>query len=89
MRVVQGLLLGIGFLAGGVIFTRSGSVQGLTTAAGLWVLTAVGLAVGFGYYFLAVIGTLLTFVIIAGLKQIELRIHKAPRPDEPKDGRDR
>jgi putative Mg2+ transporter-C (MgtC) family protein len=47
MRVVQGLLLGIGFVAGGVIFTHGHSVYGLTTAAGLWVLTGVGLAIGF------------------------------------------
>jgi len=71
MRVVQGLMLAIGFLCGGVIFTRQGSVQGLTTAAGLWVLTGVGLAVGFGLYFLGVLGTALAFVIIATLKTAE------------------
>ena len=75
MRLVQGLLLGIGFVAGGVVFTQRGSVKGLTTAAGLWVLTAVGLAAGLGYYFLAGLGTLLTLLITAGLKQIERRMH--------------
>ena len=71
MRVVQGLMLAIGFLCGGVIFTRQGSVQGLTTAAGLWVITGVGLAVGFGFYFLGALGTALAFVIIATLKNAE------------------
>jgi len=71
LRAVQGLMLAIGFLGGGVIFTRRGSVQGLTTAAGLWVLTAVGLAVGFGYYFLGALGTVFAFVIIATLKQAD------------------
>lgn len=72
MRVVQGLLLAIGFLCGGVIFTRQGSVQGLTTAAGLWVLTGVGLAIGFGFYFLGALGTALAFVIIGMLKSGEI-----------------
>lgn len=71
MRVVQGLLLAIGFLCGGVIFTRGGSVQGLTTAAGLWVLTGVGLAIGFGYYFLGALGTALAFIVIAALKSAD------------------
>jgi len=71
MRIVQGLLIGIGFLGGGVIFTRGGSVQGLTTAAGLWVLTGVGLAVGFGYYFLGALGMAFAFIIIAALKSAD------------------
>ena len=75
LRLVQGLLLGIGFLAGGVIFTQRGSVKGLTTAAGLWVLTGVGLAVGLGRYALAVLGTLLTLLIVAGLRQVEDHLH--------------
>lgn len=78
MRVIQGLILAIGFIAGGVIFTRGRSVMGLTTAAGLWVLTGVGLATGLGYYFLAVAGTLLGLVIIAGLKQIDSWLHARP-----------
>jgi len=83
MRLVHGLLLGIGFLAGGVIFTQRGSVKGLTTAAGLWVLTGVGLAVGFGYYVLAAAGTLLTLLITAGLKQVERRMRGKPEQHEP------
>jgi len=78
MRVIQGLVLAIGFIAGGVIFTRGRSVMGLTTAAGLWVLTGVGLATGLGYYFLAVTGTLLGLVIIAGLKRIDSWLHARP-----------
>ncbi len=71
MRLVQGLVLAIGFMAGGVIFMRGGSVTGLTTAAGLWVLTAVGLAVGLGYYFLGAAGTLLAFLTISGMKRVD------------------
>ena len=74
-RVVQGLLVGIGFLGAGVIFRRGESVRGLTTAAGLWVLTAIGLAAGLGDYFLALVGTAFTLVIIVVLKRVENLIH--------------
>jgi putative Mg2+ transporter-C (MgtC) family protein len=80
LRLVQGLLLGVGFIAGGVIFTQRGSVHGLTTAAGLWVLTAIGLAAGLGYYFLAGVGTFLAIAVIIWLGRIEReRIRKHPR----------
>ncbi len=88
MRLVQGLLLGIGFVAGGVVFTQRGSVKGLTTAAGLWVLTAVGLAAGLGCYFLAGLGTLFTLLITAGLKQIERRMHDRAEAEGTEDARD-
>jgi putative Mg2+ transporter-C (MgtC) family protein len=58
-----------------VIFTQRGLVRGLTTAAGLWVVTAVGLAVGVGYYGLALLGTVLVVLIVAGLKRLERRLH--------------
>jgi len=74
-RLVQGAMLGIGFIAGGVIFTARGAVRGLTTAAGLWVLTAVGLAAGFGQYFLACVGTLLVFLIVTLLKGAKGWVH--------------
>jgi putative Mg2+ transporter-C (MgtC) family protein len=85
LRVVQGLLLGVGFIAGGVIFTQRGSVHGLTTAAGLWVLTAIGLAAGFGYYFLTGVGTFLAVAVIIWLGRIEReRIRKHPR-EQPEE----
>ena len=82
LRLIQGMLLGVGFIAGGVIFTQRGSVRGLTTAAGLWVLTGVGMAVGLGYYFLAIFGTVLTTAVVAWMKQIEGIIHHPPGPDQ-------
>ena len=74
-RLLQGMLLGVGFLAGGVIFTHGRSVRGLTTAAGLWVLTAVGMCAGLGYYFLAIFATTLSILIISGLGILEERLH--------------
>jgi len=82
LRLIQGMLLGVGFIAGGVIFTQRGSVRGLTTAAGLWVLTGVGMAVGLGYYFLAIFGTVLTTAVVAWMKRVEGVIHRPPGPDQ-------
>ena len=82
LRLLQGMLLGVGFLAGGVIFTHGRSVRGLTTAAGLWVLTGVGMCAGLGYYFLAIFGSALTITIIAGLRLVEKEIHAEHEEDE-------
>jgi putative Mg2+ transporter-C (MgtC) family protein len=71
LRVVQGIVMGMGFLAGGVIFREGASVRGLTTAAGLWVLAAIGLTVGLGGFLLAFVATFLSFVTISLLGKLE------------------
>jgi putative Mg2+ transporter-C (MgtC) family protein len=77
-RVAAQVVSGIGFLgAGTIIFMRNQVVRGLTTAAGLW--AAVGLAVGGGLYWAAVITTALVFVILAILKPIEQRFFNRNR----------
>src|SRR3954468_10120967 len=58
-RIAYGVMTGIGFLGAGVIVQTKGMVRGLTTAAGLWCIAAVGLAVGFGMYVLSILTTLL------------------------------
>jgi putative Mg2+ transporter-C (MgtC) family protein len=64
-RVVAGIVTGIGFLGGGMIMRRaSGEVRGLTTAAGLWAATSIGVVVGAGYYWLAVVLTLLVLLVL-------------------------
>ena len=73
LRVVQGLIMGMGFLAGGVIFREGASIKGLTTAAGLWVLAAIGLSVGLGNFLLAFVATLLSFITISVLAKVEKR----------------
>ena len=49
-QIAAGVVSGIGFLCGGVILQRGGSVQGLTTAASLWTTAGIGLAIGGGFY---------------------------------------
>lgn len=62
-RVIQAIAAGIGFIGAGVIFHQTGGVVGLTTAAGLWVVSAIGVAVGFGFYFLGIISTILSIIV--------------------------
>lgn len=68
--------LGMGFIGAGVIFHREGKTEGLTTAAGLWVTAALGLAVGTKLYFLAVFTTFLVLLIFVGLGFLEKKIFK-------------
>jgi putative Mg2+ transporter-C (MgtC) family protein len=71
-RVLQGLIAGIGFLLAGTILKLQAEEQihGLTTAAGLWVTAAVGVAVGMGRETSAVLGTVLALIILALLPQV-------------------
>jgi putative Mg2+ transporter-C (MgtC) family protein len=59
-RIASYALAGMGFLGAGAIITGKGTVKGLTTAAGMWMITAVGLAVGSGYFIPAILVTLLS-----------------------------
>lgn len=80
LRVVQGMLVGTGFIAGGVIFRQGDLVRGMTTAVGLWVMGAIGTAVGVGEYFLALLGTLIAFLVMSLLQKVERRLVKHPEP---------
>ncbi|WP_165441700.1 MgtC/SapB family protein [Rubinisphaera italica] len=62
-RVIQGIIGGVGFLGAGAIFRRKSSVHGLTTASGIWVIAAVGIACGFGYYAIALPVVVLTVIV--------------------------
>ena len=66
-RVIQGIVTGIGFVGAGAILKLADQheVKGLTTAAGLWITAAIGVAVGLGELGLAVIGTVLTVIVLA------------------------
>jgi len=63
-RVAAGIVTGIGFLGAGAIFRSEDRVAGLTTAADLWVIAAVGLAVGLGYYLSAVFSAILAYALL-------------------------
>jgi len=72
-RIASTVVQGIGFIAAGVILTTGREVVGLTTAAGLWVATALGLLIGAGFYVVAIIAAVATIVALIVLRGIELR----------------
>ena len=66
-RIIANVVVGIGFLAGGVIFRSNGvnnAARGLTTASSLWVTATIGIMIGFGLYILAIGVTVLTFMTL-------------------------
>lgn len=72
IRLVAALLTGIGFIGAGVIIHRSDHhTEGITTAAGLWMTTVIGIAVGVGYYLTAAIAALLSLFVFFVLKKLE------------------
>lgn len=73
-RLAHGVLTGVGFLCGGVIFREGFSVHGLTTAASLWISAAVGLLFGVELYALAITGTIATVAILTAFRLLEARI---------------
>lgn len=65
------MAIGIGFLGTGVIVHREFQIEGLTTAAALWVAAAIGVGVGSGFYIIAVFTTLITIGILVAIRPIE------------------
>jgi len=74
-RVIQGLATGIGFIGGGAILklSKEHEIKGLTTAAGIWIAAAVGVAVALGRLWLAILSVVLTWFILAIVGKIENR----------------
>ena len=81
-RIAAQIVTGIGFLGAGAIIRQGLSVRGLTTAATLWVVAAVGLAAGAGYYSVAVITTALVLIALYPLRIIAYRILSRFRPED-------
>lgn len=73
-RIASTVVQGIGFIAAGVILTTGREIVGLTTAAGLWVATAIGLLIGAGFYPIAIIATVATVVGLVVLHHFERRV---------------
>jgi putative Mg2+ transporter-C (MgtC) family protein len=70
-RVAAQVVSGIGFLGAGAILARGEIVRGLTTAASIWTVAAIGLAVGGGLYLAAGASTIIILIILAGIKPLE------------------
>jgi len=78
-RIAAQIVTGVGFLGAGSILRQGELVRGLTTAASIWVAASLGMAVGFGYYFVAVCMTIVVVVILLAVKPLEERVFRRPR----------
>jgi putative Mg2+ transporter-C (MgtC) family protein len=81
-RIAAQIVTGIGFLGAGAIIVRGISVRGLTTAATLWVVAAIGMAAGTGYYVVGIGAAVLVLVSLGPLKLISTRFVARVRPEE-------
>jgi putative Mg2+ transporter-C (MgtC) family protein len=70
-RIAAQVVTGIGFLGAGAIFREGRLVRGLTTAAGLWTVAAIGLAAGAAMYAVAVAATVVTLIVLYGLRYVD------------------
>jgi putative Mg2+ transporter-C (MgtC) family protein len=96
-RIAAQIVSGIGFIGAGTILQHRGHIRGLTTAASLWSVAAIGTAAGAGLYVVAIVGTLLILVILSILDRVEefarRRLRLPPEKgeriarDEPEEGR--
>ncbi len=73
-RMAQGIMTGIGFLGAGVIFKEGLTVRGLTTAASIWVTSAIGILIGIGFWFAAILGAAATLVVLSLFRFIEAKL---------------
>lgn len=90
-RVLGQIVTGIGFLGAGVIISREGTVTGVTTAAVVWTLAAIGATIGFGHYYGALALSLVTVIVLWVMDVLEERVsaifgrgaHKPTPPTDP------
>ncbi|OGF74507.1 hypothetical protein A3J56_01040 [Candidatus Giovannonibacteria bacterium RIFCSPHIGHO2_02_FULL_46_20] len=76
-RIASQVVVGIGFIGAGIIFLKEDSVFGLTTAAGLWVAAAIGMAVGFQMYPIAIGATVISFLVLWLFTFVDNRISRS------------
>lgn len=83
-RIIQGLVTGIGFLGAGAILKdrNKANVEGLTTAAGIWLTAGLGVAVGLGAVGMALLCVVLAWIILKTLFSLEKRMKKSVPPKE-------
>jgi len=74
VRMAHGILTGVGFLGGGVIFRSGFNVHGLTTAASVWTTSCIGILFGIGFWEVAISGTVLALTVLAGFRLIDQRL---------------
>jgi putative Mg2+ transporter-C (MgtC) family protein len=74
IRIAAGVISGIGFLGAAVVFRNENRVTGLTTAALIWSTAAIGFVIGTGYYFAAIVTSLMIIFILIGVEYFEIKV---------------
>ena len=85
-RMITGIVTGIGFLCAGTIIQAESRVRGLTTAAALWIVSGVGIAVGAGHYSAAVIVSIVVFGVLISMRSVERKLSKKFKHNRPNQG---
>lgn len=80
-RIAAGVVTGIGFLGAGAVVRSGSTIQGLTTAASIWTVSAIGLAIGAGFYQTAIVTTLIV-VFVLFLSRIEVKLFSTKNKDK-------
>lgn len=73
-HIIAAIISGMGFLGAGTILSTENKVRGLTTAAGLWMVAGIGVAIGAGFYFGAILTVLLSFLVLEYGRNLEQKI---------------
>lgn len=75
-RIAAQIVTGVGFLGAGAVIRDRGGIQGLTTAATIWLVASIGMACGAKMYYLAIITTVLVIMVLLGLAQVEKHLKR-------------
>ncbi|MDI6720758.1 MAG: MgtC/SapB family protein [Candidatus Aenigmarchaeota archaeon] len=73
-RIAANIVMGIGFLGAGIVFRAEDRVKGITTAAEMWVLAAIGISIGIGMYYAAAVATIIVLAILWPAKLLEKKV---------------
>lgn len=77
LRMIEGVMTGVGFLGAGAIIRAGGSVHGMTSAANIWICGAIGLACGAGLYVVAMVAFGFAVLVLTGLWFVEKLLHRS------------
>lgn len=75
-RMITGVVTGIGFLCAGTIIQAQSRIRGLTTAAALWIVSGVGIAIGAGHYMAAIVVSIVVFCVLVSMRSVEYKLSK-------------
>jgi putative Mg2+ transporter-C (MgtC) family protein len=84
-RIIEGVITGIGFIGGGAILKEGGSVRGTATAASIWNTAAIGAAVAYGYYEIAIVLSVMNFLTLRLLTPLGQTLRSRHEQDVPRD----